>query len=47
MWNKIRCLFGYPRWARRVNDTGQHYRECSRCGKYGEYTTTGGAAPFG
>ena len=47
MWGRVRCWLGYNAWGRRVNDTGQHYRECNRCGKYGEITGMGGAAPFG
>jgi hypothetical protein len=38
------CYIGFHRYARRFNDQGEHYLECTRCKKYKDATGSGAGA---
>ncbi len=38
MGGPVRRWLASQTWSRRVNDSGEDYRECNRCGTYGELT---------
>lgn len=40
-----RCRLAWHKWAKRVNDSGQAYLVCVRCGKQDD--NEGAAAPLG
>lgn len=45
MTKPLLCLVGWHKWHKRVNDEGQSYATCGRCGKYGD--TDRPTTPFG
>jgi len=44
---RLLCYIGFHRYARRYNDRGEHYLECTRCKKYEDETGPGGAGGIG
>lgn len=45
MAKHLLCRIGLHKWSKRVNDSGQPYLTCLRCGKHDD--NEGGAAPLG
>ena len=45
MAKHLLCLVGMHKWIKRVNDSGQSYLTCARCGKHDD--NAGSAAPLG
>ncbi len=45
MAKRWRCRIGLHKWAKRVNDSGQAYLTCVRCGKHDD--NDGGMAGLG
>ena len=45
MARQLLCHVGWHKWAKRVNDSGQAYLVCVRCGKHND--NEGAAAPLG
>jgi hypothetical protein len=45
MTRDMRCLVGWHKWVKRVNDSGQAYLVCRRCQKQDD--NEGAAAPLG
>jgi hypothetical protein len=41
---RLLCYIGFHRYARRYNDQGEHYLECTRCKKYKDETGPGAGA---
>ncbi|MGY2873127.1 hypothetical protein ACVW00_000317 [Marmoricola sp. URHA0025 HA25] len=45
MAKHLLCRIGMHKWSKRVNDSGQPYLTCVRCGKHDD--NEGAAAPLG
>ena len=45
MARPLLCLIGWHKWHRKVNDAGQSYAQCARCGK--EDNADRPTTPFG
>jgi len=45
MAKHLLCRIGLHKWSKRVNDSGQPYLTCVRCGKHDD--NEGAAAPLG
>jgi hypothetical protein len=47
MAKRLRCRIGRHAWEHKVNDEGQRYKECARCGKCTEEQDVGGSGHWG
>jgi len=45
MAKPLLCRIGFHKWRQQVNDSGQRYNTCQRCGKYDD--TQRPTTPFG